>query len=160
MVALICKKCYIVFLYFKPVKLDGGGSMSMGLFKSFRRYGSEDKKPKVFFDDGTENRETGNRETGNVCTDDPEYGYSASNPIFVNGFGPDRKYLAALRTVNGDPVRFRRVCPVSVKGICGLVDLYDIYIPAEGWHTKLYICNYGNTMADKAPRGFTLSWSE
>lgn len=128
---------------------------SMRFRKSFRRYRPEDDKLKVIFADETEDDEI-----GNVRPDDSEYGYSASNPIFVNGFGPDRKYLAALRTVSGDPVRFRRVCTVSVKGICGLVDLYDICIPAEGRHTKLYMCNYGNTMADKAPRGFTLSWSE
>lgn len=98
--------------------------------------------------------------------EDPDWGLVPEKPVFVNGFsdingysreyglGGDKYYLSHLRTESGEPVKIKRTGSITLSGICGPVDIYQVTMP-NNEELNIYICNYGKSLTPVAPRGLT-----
>lgn len=85
---------------------------------------------------------------------DDDYGLVPTKPVFVNGFGSDKKFLGNLSTETGKEITCRRVCSMNIEGINGPVDMYTILTTNNENCGELFVCNYGTTMPTVAPKGY------
>ena len=106
-------------------------------------------------------------------SNDPSYGYTEANPVFVGngqpmggmpGEGPrnERMYLNALRSADGQPISYERLgsccrfsTPRGAPGIGGLLDVFTIITPDSAKPVLLYINMY-DPGEQLTPLGFTL----
>lgn len=94
-----------------------------------------------------------NAEIENKFLNDPEYGLVPEKPVFVNGFGSDKKYLSHLYTDEGAKLSFVRVGSAQVNDIAGPVDLYRLLLPDGTDYLQIYVCNYGSSTKKNSPKG-------
>jgi len=92
-------------------------------------------------------------------TSDPNYGYSADNPVMTSTVSRSDEYLNRLRTLDGKPFTWNRtgsLCMREVHGVPNvMVDIYVLFLDGQEYKT-LYICPYGHS-ADYVPDGLTLA---
>lgn len=80
---------------------------------------------------------------------------SITNPIPVNGVVGEVFYLNRLKTLDGEPVSYRRVCSRPGQVLETPIDEYEV-IPADGTVNVLYFDMYNLWRSTLAPKGFTL----
>ena len=88
--------------------------------------------------------------------DDPEYGFVPEKPIYVKGVEGSDKYLKSLRTVLGESIIWERHGSISVDGINGMIDIYDISLHSGKPYKTLYLNMYGTQDSTIAPKGFSI----
>ncbi len=104
----------------------------------------------------TEENAAKNKNVENLYIGDNDYGLVANKPIFVNGFGTDKFYLDNLYTLEWVKITYRRTGSLSVEGISGPIDEYEIYSDSN-FYCKIYICVYGTTISKVTPKGLVFS---
>lgn len=91
-------------------------------------------------------------------TDDPDYGYTTTNPIITSTISMSEEYLEKLRTMNGIPFTWTRTGSYCMREIHGvesvMVDEYQLYLDGQE-HKKIYICPYGHS-SSFVPQGMKL----
>lgn len=104
----------------------------------------------------TQNRETSrlNEDAQNDNLDDEEYGLVPNKPIYTTGVGGSEKYLRSLTTSDGKAIIWDRRGSMSVNGINGMIDVYDISFVDGRRYKTIYINMYGTSISQKAPNGF------
>ena len=93
--------------------------------------------------------------TGEIMTTTGKFGFSASNPIPVNGMNQMVEYLAALRTPD-DMSFIWSWSTTSAENIIGDVYRYKLINSKERCSRSIYISPFCSTMSQKAPEGFVL----
>lgn len=124
---------------------------------SFALESAEDINALNMFDNIlTQNRETSrlNEEAQNDNLDDEEYGLVPNKPIYTTGVGGSEKYLRSLMTSDGKAIIWDRRGSMSVDGINGMIDIYDISFVDGRRYKTIYINMYGTSISQKAPNGF------
>ena len=90
---------------------------------------------------------------------DSQFGLVPEKPIYTAGIDEQERYLKSLRTANGEPIKWDRRGSMSVNGVHGLIDIYDIYLMSGAEYKTIYINMYGASNSTMAPRGFVLKTS-
>ncbi len=124
---------------------------------SFALNSTEDIKALNLYDSIlSQNRETSrlNEKAQNENLDDEEYGLVPQKPIYTTGVGGSEKYLRSLMTSDGKAIIWDRRGSMSVKGINGMIDIYDISFVDGKRYKTIYINMYGTSISQKAPNGF------
>lgn len=85
------------------------------------------------------------------------YGLTANNPIYTNGINGSKEYLAQLQTEYIENFNWDRRGSIEVKGIFGVVDQYDLFLPSGKFCKTIYINMYCEENSTVAPKGFMLS---
>lgn len=88
-----------------------------------------------------------------------DYGRSASLPIETRSLIGSRMYLSAVRTEDGNRVRFDRTGSVMPKAFKRPVDRYRITSMAGGKTGFLYLFPYATRTSMRAPEGYRLNFS-
>ena len=88
---------------------------------------------------------------------DADFGLVPQKPIYTVGIDEQEKYLKSLRTINGEPIKWNRRGSMSVDGVNGMVDVYDIFLPSGEEYKTIYINMYGAYNSTFAPKGFSYS---
>ena len=91
-------------------------------------------------------------ETENL--EDTEYGLVETKPIYTHDVGGSNKYLQSLKTINGETLTWNRLGSISVRGIKGIVDVYESTLPSGDPYKTLYLNMYGSVNSEKIPKGF------
>ena len=90
---------------------------------------------------------------------DDDFGLVPEKPIFtlatksVNG---EHEYLDRLYTENGEKIKYKRRGSTSVKGVNGIIDIYETYLPSGEYYQTIYVNMYGASESTLAPCGFVL----
>ncbi len=84
---------------------------------------------------------------------DPEYGLVENKPIYTRGVQGSRAYLEALKTSNGEPLKWDRLYSISVKGISGMIDVYESSLMSGEKYRILYVNMYGTSNSTIIPQG-------
>lgn len=83
----------------------------------------------------------------NQRPNDPDYGYSLSNPIMTSTVSSANSYLQRLRTKSGQTFTWNRVgsfCMRQVHGVESvMVDKYMLFLDGEEYKA-IFICSYGH----------------
>lgn len=87
---------------------------------------------------------------------DSQFGLVPEKPIYTAGIDEQERYLQSLRTPTGEPIKWSRRGSMSVNGIHGLIDVYDIYLQSGLEYKTIYINMYGARNSTIAPSGFVL----
>ena len=87
---------------------------------------------------------------------DPQFGLVPEKPIYTAGIDEQERYLQSLRTPTGEPIKWSRRGSMSVNGIHGMIDVYDIYLMSGAEYKTIYINMYGARNSTMAPSGFVL----
>jgi len=87
---------------------------------------------------------------------DLEYGFVPEKPIYVKGVKGSNKYLKSLRTVSGESIIWERRGSISVDGINGMIDIYDVSLHSGKAYKTLYLNMYGTQDSTIAPKGFSI----
>ena len=88
---------------------------------------------------------------------DADFGLVPQKPVYTVGIDEQEKYLKSLRAINGDPIKWNRRGSMSVDGVNGMVDVYDIFLPSGEEYKTIYINMYGAYNSTFAPKGFSYS---
>lgn len=92
-------------------------------------------------------------------TDDPDYGYSSSNPIMTSTIFQSDEYLNKLRTLDGKAFTWDRTGSLCMKDLHGvknvMIDEYQLFINGQQYKT-IYICPYGHS-SSYVPQGMKLA---
>ncbi len=91
---------------------------------------------------------------------DADFGLVPEKPIFTHALKSvqgEKEYLNSLYTANGEKIKYNRTSSISVEGINGIIDVYDIYLPSGELYKTIYINMYGAKSSNKAPIGFILN---
>lgn len=91
---------------------------------------------------------------------DEDFGLVSHKPIYtlaVDLVKGEKEYLSRLRTTNGEKISWERRGSVSVDGINGMIDIYDIFLPSGTIYKTIYLNMYGAKKSEKAPVGFVFS---
>ena len=86
---------------------------------------------------------------------DADFGLVPQKPVYTVGIDEQEKYLKSLRTINGDPIKWNRRGSMSVDGVHGMVDVFDIYLPSGEEYKTIYINMYGAANSTFTPKGFS-----
>ena len=91
---------------------------------------------------------------------DATYGFSADAPVkiggdFVQGPARQRQYLSALRGPNGEGLHVVRRGSTMAPDKQTILDLYEVTYPGLASPLRLYLDQYHEESALKAPNGFT-----
>ena len=87
---------------------------------------------------------------------DPQFGLVPEKPIYTAGMDEQERYLQSLRTPTGEPIKWSRRGSMSVNGVHGMIDVYDIYLMSGAEYKTIYINMYGARNSTMAPSGFVL----
>ena len=87
---------------------------------------------------------------------DSQFGLVPEKPIYTAGIDEQERYLQSLRTPTGEPIKWSRRGSMSVHGIHGMIDVYDIYLMNGAEYKTIYINMYGARNSTMAPSGFVL----
>lgn len=91
---------------------------------------------------------------------DSDFGLVPEKPIYTLGVklvDGEREFLNSLLTSEGEKIKWERRGSVSAKGIHGMIDIYDTYLPSGQLYKTIYINMYGAKRSTKAPVGFVLN---
>ena len=88
-------------------------------------------------------------------TKEPDWGFSADNPILMRNIPEATIYLDKLRTRFGAWFAFERIGTCRYKLTDDIIDIYELSLYGEKY-CKLYICPYGEEDSTTAPRGMKL----
>lgn len=118
---------------------------------------------KIFFD--IQSKETIKDIEANIKNqpnheNDLDFGLVPEKPIYTLGtklVDGEREFLSALRTSNGEKIKWERQGSTSVDGVNGMIDIYDIYLLSGQLYKTIYINMYGAKRSTKAPDGFILN---
>lgn len=86
---------------------------------------------------------------------DADFGLVPQKPVYTVGIDEQEKYLKSLRTINGEPIKWNRRGSMSVDGVNGIVDVYDIYLLSGEEYKTIYINLYGAYNSAFVPKGFS-----
>lgn len=84
------------------------------------------------------------------------FGIRPDNPIYTNGIKGSDQYLSRLRTEKGERLKCERKGSLSLKGINGIVDQYDLFLPSGELYNTIYINMYCKENSTQAPNGLIL----
>ena len=87
---------------------------------------------------------------------DSQFGLVPEKPIYTAGIDEQERYLQSLRTPTGEPIKWSRRGSMSVHGVHGMIDVYDIYLMSGAEYKTIYINMYGARNSTMAPSGFVL----
>ena len=87
---------------------------------------------------------------------DSQFGLVPEKPIYTAGIDEQERYLQSLRTPTGEPIKWSRRGSMSVHGVHGMIDVYDIYLMSGAEYKTIYINMYGARNSTMAPNGFVL----
>lgn len=87
----------------------------------------------------------------------PNYGLSASNPIFVKGPNGTDLYLLRLSTTNGEKLQWERIGSTRSEGVPGNTDVYKGILQNGVKYIEIYLNWYGNTNSTVAPQGLIIN---
>ena len=85
---------------------------------------------------------------------DSQFGLVPEKPIYTAGIDEQEHYLKSLRTPTGEPIKWSRRGSMSVNGVHGMIDVYDIYLMSGAEYKTIYINMYGAKASASAPKGF------
>ncbi len=85
---------------------------------------------------------------------DADFGLVPQKPVYTVGIDEQEKYLKSLRTINGEPIKWCRRGSLSVDGVHGMVDVYDIYLMSGEEYKTIYVNMYGAYNSALVPKGF------
>lgn len=88
---------------------------------------------------------------------DEDFGLVPEKPIYtlaLKSVDGEEEYLNKLRTTNGERITYMRRGSMSAEGINGMIDIYDIFLPAGELYKTIYINMYGAKASTAAPQGF------
>lgn len=102
----------------------------------------------------TEKTTNKNAEAERKNLDDPEYGLVPTKPIYTQGVNGSHKYLDGLKTSLGEMLTWNRRGSMGVKGINGMIDIYDSTLPSGRPYKTVYVNMYGSANSSKIPKGF------
>lgn len=88
---------------------------------------------------------------------DPDYGFVPHKPIYTAGLEGGNLYLSLLRTVAGSPVKWKHRETVSVDGVQGTVDAFDLYLSSGDRYRTLFLNLHSTTNSMHPPVGFYLA---
>ncbi len=89
-----------------------------------------------------------------------DFGLVPQKPIYTLALKSvigEEEYLDKLRTADGQKIRYTRCGSMSVEGINGMIDIYDIFLPTGELYKTIYINMYGAKASTAAPQGFTFA---
>lgn len=90
-----------------------------------------------------------------------EFGFSATNPIPVNGIAGICIYLNRLKAASGVGIFYHRVGSKLVEKVGFYVDEFEIVGINGKQEARIHICPYFPRRSRKAPEGFTITpWRE
>ncbi len=98
-----------------------------------------------------------NQEINVDGSSNPNYGLSASNPIFVKGPNGTDLYLLRLRTTKGEKIQWERIGSTKSKGVPGNTDVYRGMLQNGVKYIEIYLNWYGNTNSTVAPKGLIIN---
>lgn len=84
------------------------------------------------------------------------FGLDPNNPIPTISGGTSRSYLSRLRTMDGNPINFRRTGSYRSTTVNHPVDGYKITDIKNNEIGTLFTCMYAARDSNKAPDGFRL----
>lgn len=84
-----------------------------------------------------------------------EFGYEVTNPIPTRTTYGNISYLAGLKTLKGEKVKYERLGSTNAENIENPIDIYKIS-DSTGEICTLYISMYHKINSKKAPRNFIL----
>ena len=87
---------------------------------------------------------------------DSQFGLVPEKPIYTAGIDEQERYLQSLCTPTGEPIKWSRRGSMSVNGVHGMIDVYDIYLMSGAEYKTIYINMYGARNSTMAPSGFVL----
>lgn len=87
---------------------------------------------------------------------DSQFGLVPEKPIYTAGIDEQERYLQSLRTPTGEPIKWSRRGSMSIHGVHGMIDVYDIYLMNGAEYKTIYINMYGARNSTMAPSGFVL----
>lgn len=87
---------------------------------------------------------------------DADFGLVPQKPVYTVGIDEQERYLQSLRTPTGEPIKWSRRGSMSVHGVHGMIDVYDIYLMNGAEYKTIYINMYGARNSTMAPSGFVL----
>lgn len=87
----------------------------------------------------------------------PNYGLSATNPIFVNGPHGANLYFLLLRTTNGEQLKWERIGSTESKGVPGRTDVYKGILQNGQKYIEIYVNWYGTTNSTVPPKGLIIN---
>ena len=88
---------------------------------------------------------------------DDDFGLVPEKPIFtlaLKSVDGEEEYLDKLYTESGEKFKYTRRGSTSAKGINGMIDIYDTFLPSGQLYKTLYINMYGAKSSVSAPKGF------
>lgn len=86
----------------------------------------------------------------------PNYGLSASNPVFVKGAGGTNLYLSRLRTPSEQKLIWNRLGSINSDGIPGCTDIYKGKLNNNSDFIQIFVNWYGKSNATIAPKGLKI----
>ena len=93
---------------------------------------------------------------------DNDFGLVPEKPIYtlaLKSVDGEIEYLRRLRAIDGKPVKWARQGSMSIEGVHGMIDIYDIYLLSGEKYKTIYINMYGAHTSSSVPRGFVDSSS-
>ena len=110
---------------------------------------------KLFDDVLSQNEHTmnWNVEEQNIHVDDPDYGLVPEKPVYVKGVNGSKQYLNNLLSLIGGGASWNRIGSIAVDKINGMVDVYEIIMPAGENCKTIYLNMYGTENSKKYPKG-------
>ena len=89
---------------------------------------------------------------------DDDFGLVPEKPIFtlaLKSVDGEEEYLDKLYTESGEKIKYTRRGSISAKGINGVIDIYDTFLPWGQPYKTIYINMYGAKASSSVPRGFS-----
>lgn len=95
----------------------------------------------------------GNASIEDQYVEDPEYGLVPDKPVFVRGFGQNRRYLDNVCCEDGRSLHYNRDFSMAVDGIEGNIDHYTLYLANGTVYKEIYMSVYGSKNSEHTPQG-------
>lgn len=103
--------------------------------------------------DLVKNRFGGGTSNDNIPHGVGRFGLDSTNPVPVNGIAGGYEYLGELRDRKGNAVTYNRLGAISVDGISGLVDQYEIFDSDGTKICEIYLSPYNSKNSQDRPQG-------
>lgn len=88
---------------------------------------------------------------------DKDFGLVPEKPIFTlatKSVDGEIEYLEQLITESGEKITYSRRGSTSAKGVKGMIDIYDTFLPSGEFYKTIYINMYGAEDSQNTPTGF------
>lgn len=145
---------------YDSIKLNFGNILSkdeLKIITAFIIFNSASESTVKLVEIGFNTENVGSNED-EIPTGHGEFGHCSTNPIPVNGIMTSEVYLEKLRTMDDKKIKWERKGSIkpTIKGVIGMIDIYDIFDDDNNYLGKLYISPYNQKLSEKAPQGFVL----